>query len=100
MPHNQGAANWQVAAVPETGMLYIPSETTWWASAMAPGSARSSDMNYVDMFVRAETPFGLPLLKAPWGRITAIDMHAAIMLGLFPTATARGRRREPEARRS
>src|SRR2546423_1020745 len=73
---NQGAANWQGAAAdPETGILYIPSETTWWASAMVPGAGRNSDMNYVGAFVRVDTPFGLPLMKGPWGRITAIDMH-------------------------
>jgi quinoprotein glucose dehydrogenase len=24
---------------------------------------------------RVDTPFGLPLVKRPWGRVTAIDMH-------------------------
>ena len=66
VPHNQGAANWQGAAAdPETGLLYVPSETTWWASALTPGAARNSDMNYVDTFVRVEMPLGLPLVKGP-----------------------------------
>ena len=38
VPHNQGAANWQSAAAdPETGILYVPSVTNWWASALAEG---------------------------------------------------------------
>jgi len=28
--------------------------------------------------VRVDTPFGLPLVKGPWGRITAIDMHTPL----------------------
>src|SRR5204862_5660767 len=64
VPHNQGAANWQGAAAdPETGMLYIPSETTWCASAMVPGTTHGSDMNYVGAFVRVDKSFGLPLVK-------------------------------------
>ena len=89
VPHNQGAANWQGAAAdPETGMLYVPSETTWWASAMIKGSERGSDMNYVGAFVRVETPFGLPLVKGPWGRITAIDMHTGDHAWMVPNGHA------------
>lgn len=89
VPHNQGSANWQGAAAdPETGMLYIPSETTWWASAMVPGSTRGSDMNYVDLFVRVDTPFGLPLVKGPWGRVTAIDMHTGDHAWMVPNGHA------------
>src|SRR6185503_6334317 len=37
VPHNQGAANWESAAAdPETGILYIPSVTNWWGSALTP----------------------------------------------------------------
>ena len=86
VPHNQGAANWQggAAADPETGLLYVPSETTWWASALIPGSARNSDMNYVDTLVRVETPLGLPLVKGPWGRITAIDLNTGEHAWMVP----------------
>ena len=46
VPHNQGAANWQSAAAdPETGILYVPSVTNWWASALTEGGERS-DMRY------------------------------------------------------
>ncbi|MEO5926274.1 MAG: PQQ-binding-like beta-propeller repeat protein [Bryobacteraceae bacterium] len=89
VPHNQGAANWQGAAAdPETGMFYIPSETTWWASAMTPGAARNSDMNYVGVFARVEAPLGLPLVKGPWGRITAIDMNTGDHRWMVPNGHA------------
>ncbi len=89
VPHNQGAANWQGAAAdPETGLLYVPSETTWWASALVPGSTRKSDMNYVDSFVRVELPLGLPLVKGPWGRITAIDLNTGDHAWMVPNGHA------------
>jgi quinoprotein glucose dehydrogenase len=89
VPHNQGSANWQGAAAdPETGMLYVPSETTWWASAMAPGEPRGSDMKYVGQFVRVDTLFGLPIVKGPWGRITAIDLNTGEHAWMVPNGHA------------
>ena len=84
VPHNQGAANWQSAAAdPETGVLYIPSVTNWWASGLAEGGTRS-DMRYVGRSTRVEPPLGLPLIKPPWGRITAIDMNTGNHLWMVP----------------
>ena len=84
VPHNQGAANWQSAAAdPETGILYIPSVTNWWASAPRRGWARS-DMGYVGRSTRVEAPLGLPLIKPPWGRITAIDMNTGDHVWMVP----------------
>jgi quinoprotein glucose dehydrogenase len=89
VPHNQGSANWQGAAAdPETGLLYVPSETTWWASALTPGAARNSDMNFVDLFVRVEMPLGLPPVKGPWGRITAIDLNTGDHAWMVPNGHA------------
>jgi len=91
VPHNQGAANWQSAAAdPETGILYIPSVTNWWASALAapasptPGARGGSDMAYVGRAARVEAPLGLPLIKPPWGRITAIDMNTGEHVWMVP----------------
>lgn len=84
VPHNQGAANWESAAAdPETGILYIPSITNWWASALTPGGTRS-DMAYVGRASRVEAPMGLPLIKPPWGRITAIDMNTGDHVWMVP----------------
>jgi quinoprotein glucose dehydrogenase len=84
VPHNQGAANWESAAAdPETGVLYVPSVTNWWASALTEGGTRS-DMKYVGRSTRVEAPLGLPLIKPPWGRITAIDLNTGNHVWMVP----------------
>jgi quinoprotein glucose dehydrogenase len=88
VPHNQGAANWQSAAAdPETGMLYVPSVTNWWASALGEGGDRS-DMRYIGRAARVEPPLGLPLIKPPWGRITAIDLNTGEHAWMVPNGQA------------
>jgi quinoprotein glucose dehydrogenase len=84
VPHNQGAANWQSAAAdPETGILYVPSVTNWWGNALTEGGTRS-DMRYVGRGARVEPPLGLPLIKPPWGRITAIDLNTGDHVWMVP----------------
>ena len=84
VPHNQGAANWESAAAdPETGILYVPSVTNWWASALTEGGTRS-DMKYVGRSTRVDAPLGLPLIKPPWGRITAIDLNTGNHVWIVP----------------
>ena len=88
VPHNQGAANWQSAAAdPETGMLYVPSVTNWWASALSEGGDRS-DMRYIGRPTRIEPPLGLPLIKPPWGRITAINLNTGEHTWMVPNGQA------------
>ncbi len=84
LPHATGGANWQGAAAdPETGVLYIPSATEPYVAAMVHDPERS-DMNYISKAQAAEKPFGLPLIKGPWGRITAIDMNTGEHLWMKP----------------
>jgi len=88
VPHNQGAANWESAAAdPETGLLYVPSVTNWWASALMEGGDRS-DMRYIGKPTRVEAPLGLPLIKPPWGRITAIDINTGEHAWMVPNGQA------------
>src|SRR6185295_1701373 len=88
VPHNQGAANWESAAAdPETGILYVPSVTNWWASALTEGGDRS-DMRYIGRNTRVEPPMGLPLIKPPWGRITAIDLNTGEHAWMVPNGHA------------
>ena len=74
-PGSVGGANWQGAvADPETGLMYISST----ASAVAYGMVNDPDrsnMRYVKSGASLKGPFGLPLLRPPWGRITAIDLN-------------------------
>ncbi len=78
MPGFGGGANWQgVAFDPETNMLYIPSTS----HPMKVGLGKDPDNKEFDYAMTSrgitmDGPFGLPLIKPPYGRITAIDMNA------------------------
>ncbi|MDE3166220.1 MAG: PQQ-binding-like beta-propeller repeat protein [Acidobacteriota bacterium] len=76
LPSPTGGANWQGgAADPETGMLYVASVTYAAPVSLARDAART-DMDYYGQYsVKNVGPQGLPLVKPPWGRITAIDLN-------------------------
>jgi len=79
MPGWVGGANWGGAAVdPETGVLYVPSVTSPNVTALIPPPLPdSSDHRYIRGLPReVPMPGGLPLLRPPYGRITAIDMNS------------------------
>ena len=97
IPHAQGGANWQGAAAdPETGIMYVPSVTNWFTNGLIPGGERS-EMNYVGRGARVELPLGLPLVKPPWGRITAIDLNTGDHVWMVPNGVAPQYVREHEA---
>jgi quinoprotein glucose dehydrogenase len=92
-PAPTGGANWQGgAADPETGMLYVSSGTQISPMVLVHDPARS-EMNYISGNPEAAPaaarppadgrppsprvfgPQGLPMVKPPWGRITAIDLN-------------------------
>jgi glucose dehydrogenase len=76
LPHFGGGSNWEGgAADPETGMLYVASQTNLTVFAVNPANGRS-DIQYLFVNGEAPRPMGLPLVKPPWGRITAIDMNS------------------------
>ena len=88
VPHVQGGANWQGAAAdPETGIMYVPSVTNWFANALVEGGERS-EMNYIGRGAQVERPLGLPLIKPPWGRITAIDLNTGDHVWMAPNGMA------------
>jgi len=76
LPDAVGGANWQGGVLdPETGILYVSSSTV-----LRPMSLESapeiSDMDYVAYMGSSRIgPYGLPLVKPPYGRITAIDLN-------------------------
>ena len=75
MPGSVGGANWQGAvADPETGILYVSSTSSPVVYGLVSDPDRSN-MRYVVGRDSLDGPFGLPLLKPPWGRITAIDLN-------------------------
>ncbi len=70
-------ANWPGGSFdPETGVMYLFSQTLSRVLAMRHDPDRS-DMDYINGPARGpgQTVMGLPLMKPPWGRITAIDLN-------------------------
>lgn len=65
---------------PETGMLYIYSHTLLRVLSLV-SDAKRSEMNYInsgrsdDGIGSLLSVQGLPLVKPPWGRITAVDLN-------------------------
>ena len=88
LPNVTGGANWQGGSLdPETNMFYIFSNTNVAALGLAPGDGVKSDMLFVRGFASDPadksgrpgfpntTVQGLPLIKPPYGRITALDLN-------------------------
>ena len=86
LPGSVGGADWQGGAFdPETGMLYVPSITGPFTADIVKGDPKISNLDYVSG-TRAWTPGpqGLPLLKPPYGRITAIDLNKGDQVWMVP----------------
>ncbi len=87
LPDAVGGANWQGGVVdPETGILYVSSSTV-----MRPMSLESapeiSDMDYVAFLTNFRIgPYGLPLAKPPYGRITAINLNTGEHIWMMANA--------------
>ena len=64
-------------------MLYVGSVTNPSVFAVSPAGNRS-DIRYLFVNGNAPTVFGLPLVKPPWGRITAIDMNTGEHAWMIP----------------
>src|ERR1039457_6962617 len=102
LPNHTGGANWPGGALdPETGILYVSSVANPDNLALTVADPKRSDMGYaagggggrapskpgdpsggLPRFSVGEGPArpnigpqGLPLIKPPWGRITAIDLN-------------------------
>ena len=75
-PGSLGGANWPGAAYdPETQRLFVGSATRGSVIGLVNDPERSN-MNYIAGQPRGVGgPQRLPLLKPPWGRITALDMN-------------------------
>jgi quinoprotein glucose dehydrogenase len=79
MPGFGGGANWQgVAFDPDTNMLYIPSTSHPMKVGLGKDTRNRGDFDYAMTSggMGMPGPFGLPLIKPPYGRITAIDMNS------------------------
>ena len=74
-PGSVGGANWEHGSFdPETGILYVGSFTAPTNFALSRDSVRS-DMRYSGSLGGLPSIDGLPLLKPPYNRVTAIDLN-------------------------
>ncbi len=85
LPGAGGGANWMGGSVdPETGMLYVPSTTSPYFSALQPGGSKSEMPYIVARGGGNPTVMGLPLIKGPYGRITAINLNTGEHAWMIP----------------
>ena len=74
LPGAIGGAAWESGAFdPETGMLYVSSSTSPSLLSLVADPERSN-LSFIAGDMRLRGPQGLPLIKPPYGRITAIDL--------------------------
>lgn len=68
-------ANWPGGSYdPDTGIMYLYSHTLMRSLGLVHDPERS-DMDYINRGGRPPTIRGLPILRPPWGRITAINLN-------------------------
>ena len=77
MPGSVGGADWQGGAYdPETGLLYVPSISGPFVADIIPGDPSKTNLRFTrGTREYPPAPMGLPLVKPPYGRITAIDLN-------------------------
>ncbi len=84
LPSATGGSQWEAAAAdPESGILFIPSATGPSLLNLV-HDATVSNMRYIAGGARLQGPQGLPLVKPPYGRITAIDMRTGEHVWMIP----------------
>jgi len=86
LPGVAGGASWSGAAVqPETGVLYVPSFTSPTIVRVRKTEAGASSYSYIGSIEFGPGgPQGLPLVKPPYGRITAINLNTGEHLWMRP----------------
>jgi quinoprotein glucose dehydrogenase len=86
LPGSVGGADWQGGAFdPETGIVYVQSITGPFVADLVEGNPKQSDLDYLPgLRAYPPGPQGLPLLKPPYGRITAIDLNKGDLVWMVP----------------
>jgi quinoprotein glucose dehydrogenase len=86
LPSPVGGANWEGGAYdPSSGLLYVPSMTLAVVLQLEHDPA-ASDVAFVAGRSRPPLLMGLPLIKPPWGRITAIDLMSGNHQFMIPNS--------------
>ena len=103
-PHVGGGANWRGAAVdPETGLLYVPSANRfsvlkYYTPDPAEGGNLRHTMRGLAAGTQPQMPQGLPLLKPPYTRMTAIDLNKGEHAWMRPNGDGNRYRNHPMLR--
>ena len=103
-PHIAGGASWSGAAAdPETGLLYVPSENRFSVlKYYTPDPDEGGNLDFTqadfDSGTQPVMPRGLPLLKPPYSRMTAIDLNAGDHAWMQPNGDGDRYRRHPMLR--
>jgi quinoprotein glucose dehydrogenase len=86
LPGSVGGADWTGAAFdPEAGVLYVPSMTNPFVANLIPGEPGETDLAYrASNRMLLQGPRGLPLVKPPYGRITALDLNQGTTRWMVP----------------
>lgn len=86
VPSAGGGTVWQGGAFdPETGILYVPSMSTITVVGIKESDPNRSNLRYLKTGDWGVTgPEGLPLIKPPYGRITAIDLKSGEHIWMQP----------------
>ena len=86
LPGSVGGANWQGAvADPDSGIIYVSYAVSPEVVGLISDPERSS-MRYVLRDAVLKGPFDLPLLKPPWGWISALDLNTGKLLWQRPNS--------------
>ncbi len=86
VPGSTGGANWEGGTLdPETGVLYVGSQMNPSVIGLVPGGERS-DMDFVVGAGGSPRAQGIPVLKPPYGQISAIDLNEGEILWQIPNA--------------
>ena len=97
-PGTTGGANWGGAAVdPATGFMYIPSRNAHSVMRLAKSDPKlEGNLLYMQTPGRTpQMPDGLPLLKPPYSRLTAIDMNSGNHAWMVPAGAGDRVRNNP-----
>ena len=100
-PHVGGGAGWAGSGVdPETGLLYVPSVNDfsvikYYTPDPAEGGNLRHTMLGLATGVQPRMPNGLPLLKPPYTRMTAIDLNRGEHAWMQPNGDGNRYRRHP-----
>jgi quinoprotein glucose dehydrogenase len=84
LPGATGGGNWEGGAFdPETGILYVGSFTAPALLALE-HNAQASDMDFIMANGRIPSVRGLPLIKPPYSRVTAINLNTGDHVWMTP----------------